>query len=456
VLPVASTFKVAIVGAGPGGFYAAGALLKAHPDTEVSLVERLAAPYGLVRYGVAPDHASLKSVTAIFERTGRDPRVNYFGNTQLWRDVSLEELTSAHHAVILAIGAPTGRALDMGEVPPQQVYSASELVGWYNSHPDYAEFTPQFGRGRVCIFGHGNVAVDLARILLCPADTLAATDISEHSLELLRATPVHEVHLVGRRGPAQTRFSAPVIKELLELPDVQTVIETDGPPEPGDASAPAAPVVPLAAREVMLTLQAAAERPKVGGRRLVIHFWSTPEAIDLVGGELEIALTRGHGGGRAIRRLRVDAVVTATGFELTRSHCSSLGLSDGALLNESGRMLDATGAPVPGLYVAGWAARGARGTIGTCRSDAERLTQLIIKDASAIHSRPAAGSEQLRQLLNSRQHRFVNFDEWLQLDRLERAHGSTAGRSRLKFRTLTQMLSSLNPTSAQGTHRANT
>jgi ferredoxin--NADP+ reductase len=450
----ASAFKVAVVGAGPGGFYAAGALLKNHPATEVSLIERLAAPFGLVRYGVAPDHASLKSVAAIFERTGRDPRVTFFGNTRLWRDVSLEELMAAHHAVILAIGAPEGRDLAVGDVPPQPLYSAAQMVGWYNSHPDHAHFTPQFGAGRVCIFGHGNVAVDVARILLCPPDRLVHTDISQHSLELLRTAPVREVHLVGRRGPAQTRFSAPVIAELLELPGVETVIDASEPPLTADEDSQGHATASLAAREVMRVLETAASRPKVAGtRRLLIHFWSEPKAIAAKTSGLEVTLIRRRGAGRSTQCLRVDAAVTATGFQLTQTHCDSLPLNAGALSNQSGRMLNTHGAIVPGLYAVGWAARGANGTIGTCRSEAERLIQLMLADASRARGRPAGGSDHVRQLLNARQHRSVNFEQWTQLDRIERANGAAAGRSRLKFPTLARMLASLDSITAQNPHR---
>jgi ferredoxin--NADP+ reductase len=451
---VASAFKVAVVGAGPGGFYAAGALLKNHPATQVSLIERLAAPFGLVRYGVAPDHASLKSVTSIFERTGRDPRVTFFGNTRLWRDVSLEELMAAHHAVILAIGAPEGRDLAVGDGPPQRLYSASQMVGWYNSHPDHAHFTPQFGAGRVCIFGHGNVALDVARILLCPPDKLLHTDISERSLEMLQTAPVREVHLVGRRGPAETRFSAPVIAELLALPGIQTVIDASEPPLAAGEGSQTQATASLAAREVMRVLETAANRPKADGtRRLLIHFWSEPQAIDAKKSGLEVTLVRRHGVGRSTQCLWVDAAVTATGFQLTQTHCDSLPLSAGALSNQSGRMLNTHGAIVPGLYAVGWAARGANGTIGTCRSEAERLIQLILADASAVRSRPAGGSDQVRQLLSTRRHRSVNFDQWAQLDRIERENGAAAGRSRLKFPTLARMLSSLDSITAQNTHR---
>jgi ferredoxin/flavodoxin---NADP+ reductase len=448
---VASGFKVAVVGAGPGGFYTAGALLRAHPAVQVSIIERLATPYGLVRYGVAPDHPSLKSVTAIFERIGRDPRVEYFGNTALWRDVSIEELTATHHALVLAIGAPADRSLNFASCPQSLIYAASQIVGWYNGHPDYAHFAPHFGGGRVCIFGHGNVAVDLARMLLCPPDALAHTDISPRSLQLLRDTRMREVHLVGRRGPAETRFSAPAIAELLELPGVETVIGTPGPPQHRSEGSHAEPEVPLAAREVMRAVEAAANRAKGDcDRQVILHYWSIPEAIESRDNSLEILLVRGQGVNRSTRALRVDAAISAIGYELTSSHCNLLPLKGGVLSNHSGRMHDANGATIEGLYTVGWAARGANGTIGTCRSEAERLTRLILADARTIGNRAATGSEGLRKLLTSRQHRYVSFEEWLRLDAIERTSGAAAGRSRLKFQTLTHMLSSLDHTSAQG------
>jgi ferredoxin/flavodoxin---NADP+ reductase len=448
---VASGFKVAVVGAGPAGFYTAGALLRAHPAVQVSVIERLATPYGLVRYGVAPDHPSLKSVTAIFERIGRDPRVQYFGNTALWRDVSIEELTATHHAVVLAIGAPADRSLNLAACSQGQIYAASQIVGWYNGHPDYAHFAPHFGAGRVCIFGHGNVAVDLARMLLCPPDALAHTDISPRSLQLLRDTQMREVHLVGRRGPAETRFSAPAIAELLELPGVETVIGTAGPPQAHAEGSDVEPQVPLAAREVMRAVAEAFNRPKGDcNRRVILHYWSTPEAVESLDDSLAILLVGGAGVDRSTRRLRVDAAISAIGYELTSLQCNLLPLKGGALSNHSGRMQDANGATIAGLYTVGWAARGANGTIGTCRSEAERLTQLMLADAHSIGERAATGSEGLRQLLTSRQHRYVSFEEWLRLDGIERTSGAAAGRSRLKFQTLTHMLASLDHTSAQG------
>jgi ferredoxin--NADP+ reductase len=433
---------VAVVGAGPGGFYAAGALLKAIPTAEVSLLERLVSPYGLVRYGVAPDHASLKSVTAIFERIGNNPRLRYFGHTAVWRDVSMDELKTTHHAVVLAIGASADRTLNLPSMADHGVYSASQMVGWYNGHPDHAHFSPDLGRGRVCIFGHGNVAVDLARILLCEPETLSKTDISQSAFEILKGAPVKELHLVGRRGPTHTRFSAPVIKELLELPGVEVVFEADYREPPRDCDTD----ISLAARDAMAVLKAAADRPPgVGARRLTIHYWSTPKLIMAADDGLEVSLAREHGPSDH-KRLTVDTVITAIGYELNRSHCSCLALSNGSLSNERGRLLDNTGKPIKGLYAVGWSARGASGTIGTCRSEAERLTQVLAEDSARAPERQLTGSDGLAQILQARGHRYVTFQEWLQLEAMERARGTASGRSRIKFHTSAQMLAFLEQT----------
>jgi ferredoxin/flavodoxin---NADP+ reductase len=432
--------KVAVVGAGPSGFYAAGALLRSNPRTEVTFIERSPVPYGLVRYGVAPDHPSLKAVISLFERTGRDPRVTFFGNTRLWRDVSLRELLTMHHAVILAIGAPQDRLLGGAGDGVEGLYRASQMVGWYNSDPDHSHFTPQFGAGRVCIFGHGNVAADITRILFSPPERLSCTDISEKALIALRRKPVREIHLVGRRGPAQTRFTPPVIAELLALPEVDVVI--DAPDESmaeGSAEEPPSP----AAKEVMRILRDAAQKPRgVFDRRLRMVFRSTAQTIRREGGLVQVALARGGGPGLEVHSLRFDAAISATGFELAGEYCHSLPVIAGALSNRSGQLIDKQGRLVPGLYTVGWAARGATGTIGTCRSDAERLIKTILSHSTA--QRAVGGHAALRAVLRDRNHRVVTFEQWLQLDRLERESGAAAGRSRLKMPTAAQQLEAMN------------
>jgi ferredoxin--NADP+ reductase len=435
-----STLKVAVVGAGPAGFYAAGALLRSHPATEISLIERLPAPYGLVRYGVAPDHPSLKAVTSLFERTGTDPRVTFFGNTQLWRDVSLAELATTHHAVILAIGAPQDRMLGLcGEV--EGLYGGSQIVGWYNSDPEHAHFTPQFGAGIVCIFGHGNVAADIARILLSPLERLSHTDISEKALIALQSRPVHEVHLIGRRGPAQTRFTPPVLAELLALPGIDVVIEA---PERALSDDSAPPQSPAAQEVLRMLCEAAQKRQERFERRLKFVFCSTPTRIRSEGGAIHISLAQQENSGSHMRSVTCDAAISATGFQLTSGDCDSLSLTAGALSNRSGQLIDLQGEVVPGVYAVGWAARGATGTIGTCRSDAERLVKTLLTDARSTPQRAVGGHGALMAALMQRQHQVTTFDEWLELDRLERQNGAAAGRPRLKMPTTAQMLETLN------------
>lgn len=436
--------KVAIVGAGPSGFYTAAALLRNHSDSEVSLIERLPVPYGLVRYGVAPDHPSLKTVTSLLERTGKDPRVTFFGNTTLWRHVTLPELLATHHAVILAIGAPQDRAMAPVGNGAESVYRASQMVGWYNSDPDHACFTPNFGSGRVCIFGHGNVAADIARILLSPPERLRQTDISARALAALEETPVRDVYLIGRRGPADTRFTPPVIEELLALPDIDVTVDSPSDWDSEEGATEAAASRSMAARDVLRSLRKAALRPRVSAdRRLRICFGSTPDMIRKEGDFLRVSLTHRDQPGVTASSLAVDAVISATGFHMTDAYCNSLPLAAGALSNHAGQLIDAQGQKVPGLFTVGWAARGATGTIGTCRSDAERLVQKIVTDTGSMTRPEVGGRAALMASLAGKDHLPVSFDQWLQLDRLERDNGAAAGRSRLKVPTINQMLDAM-------------
>jgi ferredoxin--NADP+ reductase len=437
--------KVAVVGAGPSGFYAAGALLKAHPASEVSLIEQLPTPYGLVRYGVAPDHPSLKAVAAIFERTGRDARVTFFGNTQLGRDVSLAELLATHHLVIFAIGAPRDRMLGDVGMGIDNVYGASQIVGWYNSDPAQPHFTPHFGRGRVCVFGHGNVAADITRILLSPPERLAGTDISERAWAQLQQMPVREVDLIGRRGPGETRFTPPIIAELLALPGVEVIIDAADEQLADEGAVGSTRYSSSAAREVQRMLRDAARKPrKPCDRVLRIRFGLRPTMIRQDARVLHISLAHGARSNERTHSLVLDAAISATGFELTDGYCGSLPLTAGALSNRSGQLIDEHDQLVPRLYAVGWAARGATGTIGTCRSDAERLVERIMPDLHAMTRRVVGGRGTLRSTLEDRSHHPVGFEQWMQLDRWERVNGAARGRSRLKAPTVTQMLEAMN------------
>ncbi|MDB5159720.1 MAG: pyridine nucleotide-disulfide oxidoreductase family protein [Mucilaginibacter sp.] len=431
-------FNVAVVGAGPSGFYAAGALLRRCPWAEISLIERTPAPYGLVRYGVAPDHPSLKLVTTLYEKIGRDPRVTFFGNTQLWRDLTISEVLATHHAVILATGTPQDRTLGVGDQGVTGLYRASQIVGWYNSDPSHSNFTPRFGAGRVCVFGHGNVAADIARILLAPIERLSGTDISDRALTALQHKPVRDLYLIGRRGPGATRFTPPVIAELVDIPGVEVVI--DDPDEQGDDDTQTE-ISSNVAKDVLEILRGAAQRPRRSlDRRLRIMFRSRPKVIRNDNGLVCVELARDRRSGSDASSILCDAVITATGFGLVGPLWNSLQVIDGALSNRSGQVVDRHGHPISGLYTVGWAARGASGTIGTCRSDAERLVQLILGSASLSTRSATGGHSALTRKLQKNGHHVINFEHWLQIDRVERELGAAAGRPRAKISTAAQML----------------
>jgi ferredoxin--NADP+ reductase len=361
--------------------------------------------------------------------------LEFFGNTQLGRQVSLAELQSSHHAVVLATGVDSDREHGISGADSARLYRASEIVGWYNSHPDHEEVVPDFGQGRVCILGHGNVAADIARLLLSSPERLRQTDISARALAYLADSPVREVHLIGRRGPAETRFSAPILAELLALPDVGVVLD-----ERELGTAPS-----LAAREILeIFAKAAAVRPAARpGRRLYLHFRCVPHSVRADPEGLQITLSRQCSSSTVLARLTVDAAISAVGFHLSAAPHSSLGTSHGSLSNQSGRLLDPEERALPGLYTVGWAARGASGTIGTCRSDAERLARVLLADAPDLLQRDVTGRMDLMTLFAARGHRPVTFDQWLQLDRLEQTRGANFGKPRLKMSTVRQMLEAI-------------
>jgi ferredoxin--NADP+ reductase len=210
--------RVAIVGSGPSGFYAAEALLASGLDVEIDLLERLPVPYGLVRFGVAPDHAKLKSVSAVFAQIAADPKLRFFGNVALGRDVTADELAAMYHAVIVACGAGADRTLCIPGEDLPGVHAAGDFVGWYNGSPDHAHLAFDLSQEVAVVIGQGNVAIDVCRILARPVDELRRTDIAQHALDALAGSRIRDIHLVGRRGPVQAKFTPKELRELGTLP----------------------------------------------------------------------------------------------------------------------------------------------------------------------------------------------------------------------------------------------
>ncbi|HET9066430.1 MAG TPA: FAD-dependent oxidoreductase [Gemmatimonadales bacterium] len=449
---------VAIVGAGPSGFYAAEALLKALPETRIDLIDRLPTPYGLVRGGVAPDHPKIKSVTKVFDRIAAHPTVRYLGNVEVGRDTTPGELCAHYDAVIYAVGARTDRRLNIpGEDLPGS-HAATELVGWYNGHPDYRGAKFDLGQTSAAVIGLGNVAMDVTRILSRRPDELTTTDIAEHAARALAASKVHTVHVIGRRGPVQATFTTPELRELGELPGVDVVVD------PTDLELDPVSLVRLESGEDR-TLQKnfdvlrgwAMREPTGAPRRIVFHFNASPVALlgpDRVSG---ITLVRNHlvadrrGDVRAeptgeMVEIPVGLVFRSVGYRGTAIPGLPFDPKRGVVPNQHGKIVEHEGSStmVPGLYTCGWIKRGPSGVIGTNKSCAAETVEGLLADAMAgrIPLAPHREADLLSQL-RQRDVAVTEWTDWQRLDALEIERGAARGKPREKFTAIHEMLGAI-------------
>ncbi len=453
--------RVAIIGSGPSGFYAADHLLKqTEPLIYVDMYERLPTPFGLVRGGVAPDHEKIKSVTKLYTRIAGHERLNFFGNVEFGRDICLADLRQHYHGIIYAVGAQTDKKLGIpGEDLPNS-YAATEFVGWYNGHPDYRDYNFDLrGIKRVAVIGVGNVAMDVARILARTPAELYETDIADYALEALRASDVEEIVVLGRRGPAQAAFTNPEIKELGELADADIVVDCEDASLDPLSSAQLKKNRDRAAIRNVKILQAYVERGLLGkSRRIIMRFLASPveiigrrrvEAMKIVKNELYLD-ERGSLRPRATDECEVlplDMVFRSVGYR-------GVALPDlpfydrwGIIPNDSGRVLIQHGGKktLTGNYVVGWIKRGPSGIIGTNKPDAVESVKCFLEDLRAgqvLQPRDTRAQSILR-LVQARQPAFVSFAEWQILDEIELQRGAECGRSRVKFTTVEDMLAAL-------------
>jgi ferredoxin--NADP+ reductase len=439
--------RVAVIGSGPAGFYAAGQLLAStEPVVTVDVFDRLMTPWGLVRFGVAPDHPKIKSVTRVFERTARQPGFRFHGNVEIGADVSHQQLAQAYHAVLYAVGTPGDRRLgiDGEDLPGSE--SATEFVAWYNGHPDYADMDFDLSCERAVVIGNGNVALDVARMLALSVEELSVTDIADHSIELLRESNIREIVVLGRRGPAQAAFTNPELRELAEL-ELADVIVDAADLELDEASAAALATADATTQRNVETLnQYAGLTPAGKPRRVVLRFLASPVAIE---GEERVSavvvernvLVRGEDG--AIRaqptgqteRIQTGLVLRAVGY--VGKPLPGVPFDDrrSTLLNRDGRVLDPdTHEPIPGLYAAGWVKRGPSGVIGTNKKCAQETTEHLLEDfAAGLLPTPSESPEQLLAELREKGIEIVDYSGWEAIDAHERALGEPHGRPRVKL-----------------------
>ena len=452
--------RVAVIGSGPSGFYAAEQLQEQeHLVIQVDMYDRLPTPFGLVRGGVAPDHQKIKSVTRVYDKIADHPEFRFYGNVEMGRDLSHADLSAYYHAIIYAVGARTDRRMGIPREHLPGSHSATEFVGWYNAHPDFRHLGFDLSSERAVVVGNGNVAMDLARILASPPELLAATDIAEHALEQLAGSRIREIHVLGRRGPAQASFTNKELKELGELPGVDVVVDPAD-LELGPQVEAHLVAEPNRTRDRNLEiLREYAARPATGAaRRIVLHFLASP--VEILGSERVEALVVVHnelyesedGSMRpqpTDRRttLPVGMVFRAIGYQGVPLPGIPFDAMAGVIPNQAGRIIDPrTGEPVTGEYVVGWIKRGPRGIIGTNKPDSQETVRMLPEDLAAGRlDKPEVPSRAvLERLLAERRHDFVSYDDWKLIDLLEQERGRASGdRPRVKFSRVEEMLHAL-------------
>ncbi len=448
--PSGRPLRVAVVGSGPAGFYAANALLSADPPAEVDLLERLPTPWGLVRLGVAPDHPKLKDVSRAFERTAQKPGFRFFGNVEVGDVVTHDDLVSLYDAVIYSVGAQTDNRLGVpGEDVPGS-WSATQFVAWYNGHPDFQGLEFDLSSERAVVVGAGNVALDVARMLALTRDELAPTDTTDAAIEAIAESGIREIVLLARRGPAQAAFTTPELKELGELAGADIVVD---PAELELDPASAASIVgnTNATRNMEVLHEFASREPVGKPRRIVLRFLVSPVAVlgdDRVEGveivQNELVADSGRISARATERretIPAGIVFRSVGYRGVELPGLPFDPARGTLLNEGGRLLDENGAPLAGVYCAGWIKRGPTGVIGTNKKDANETAQLLLEDAAAGRLPGAPEPRDLVDLLSERGADPVVYAGWEEIDRVEKAAGEPHGRPRVKLHSWDDLLS---------------
>ena len=445
---------VAIIGSGPSGFFAAASLFKAadaddNLDIAVDMLEMLPTPWGLVRSGVAPDHPKIKSISKQFEQTSEDARFRFFGNVAIGEHVSPAELAEQYDAVIYAIGTQADRPLNIpGEELPGSV-AAVDFVGWYNAHPHFAEITPDLSGARAVVVGNGNVALDVARILVTEPDVLAQTDIADHALESLRPRGVEEVIVIGRRGPLQTAFTTLELRELAELENVDVVVD------PADfeviSEDDAAAVGRVCKQNIKVLKGYAGRELRPGHRRIVFRFLTSP--IEIAGDERVEKIVLGTNelvsddNGRVVAKdtgareeVPVQLVVRSVGYRGVPTPGLPFDEKSGTIPNTAGRVDGSRNE-----YVVGWIKRGPSGVIGTNKKDSQETVDTLIADLSGAADSELADfgadrADKLADWLHSRQPKIVTDAHWKLIDEHERSTGEPHGRPRVKLANLAKML----------------
>jgi ferredoxin/flavodoxin---NADP+ reductase len=442
--------RVAIVGSGPAGFYTAEHVLK-HEGThaEVDMFDRLPTPYGLVRFGVAPDHPKIKSVIRVYEKTAARPEFRFFGNVEVGTDVTVDELRERYHAVVFAYGTSVDRHLGIPGEDLSGSHSATEFVNWYNAHPDFADHEFDLSCERVVVIGNGNVAADVARMLALTPQELGETDTADHAIEALAQCGVKEIVVLGRRGPAQAAFTNPEVRELGEMVDADIDIDP-AEMELDDLSREwldSDDADPTNRRNVEIFTDFSQREPEGKNKKIVMRFLSSPVAIEGDGVVERIVVGKNKlerddsGRIRAVdtgerETIECGLVLRSIGYKGVPIEGVPFDDGRGLIHNDGGRIHDGSGEAVPGLYAVGWIKRGPSGVIGTNKKDAQETVDKLFADLEAgnVPEAPLADDRgSIEALLDERKPDHITFEGWQAIDAAEVEAGKPHGRPRVKF-----------------------
>lgn len=446
--------RVAIVGSGPSGFYAADALLKADTSVQVDVFERLPAPFGLVRFGVAPDHPKIKNVIRVYEKTAANEAFRYFGNVEVGVDLALDELRNYYDAILFAVGAETDRKLNIEGEDLAGSHTATEFVAWYNGHPNYCDREFDLNARVAVIIGQGNVAVDVARILCKTTAELSDTDITDHALRALADSKIEEIYMIGRRGPAQAAFTEPEIKEMGALQDCGVDLLAEDLALNDASRAELDDPANKRSKGNFEIIETYLQRDDSAKHRcLKIRFFQSPTALhgngrvegvtlerNALSGEPGRQKARGTG---ATEELACGIFFRSVGYRGVPMDGVPFDDDTATFANRQGRVVDSAGEVDPGLYCTGWIKRGPSGVIGTNRPDSGETVESLLADLGRLPVAPKRDSDELYRALRARDVRVVNYQDWKRIDAAEIEAGQGAGKPREKLTRVEDMLAVL-------------
>ncbi len=445
---------VAIVGSGPSGFYAAEALIKSEVNVKVDILERLPSPFGLVRSGVAPDHQKLKQAIKLYEKIAESPEFNLIANVTVGTDISVKELCDAYHAVIFTCGAESDRKLGVPGEDLEGSYTATEFVGWYNGHPDYRDREFDLSHDVAVIIGQGNVAADVSRILSKTINELRHTDIAQHALDTLAESKIKEIHVIGRRGPAQAKFTPKELREFGELADCEPVVleqdlilNTESEQELLEKSN-------IGSKKIYDLFCEFSKRQldSEKSKKCFFSFLMSPK--ELIGNtKLEkIILEKNKLSGEPFKQsargtgetieLDTGILFRSIGYRGVPIEGIPFNESWGTIPNDKGRVTDSNNNVVDQLYTAGWIKRGPSGIIGTNRACSVETVECLIQDIKKLNSSTnKLGAKAIYSILDNKAIRHISFDDWKKIDASEIELGEAKGKPREKYTSIGEMLS---------------